>query len=365
MADHQLRAGSSGSWWSAASLAMPFPEVADVGGSFRWATAADMDVFEAQSISNPHVSSPAAVGFGLSSPSLEWSQPFFSSSNGERDDTGLSFHGLLQEEVISRPCVQRDSGIEDSSWSPLKTMNPSFMHDHHHHHHVLSSNASCELPSSTLLPGLLEPDSRLQRSFHGHHEQLQRSASAQSQRFSNETCFWNPSAGDGSNPMVKVSVEAIMSSSASAQGVHGEAKRARVRKEKLGDRITALQQLVSPFGKVKLSSHFLEHCCVDLWLQKLDCMRSCLQTDTASVLQEAIEYIKFLHDQVRVLSAPYLKNGHQMQQVKSLDSSKDSGEQNQDLRSRGLCLVPMSSTFAVANEIPADLWTPSFIGTFR
>ncbi|RRT57534.1 hypothetical protein B296_00017240 [Ensete ventricosum] len=117
----------------------------------------------------------------------------------------------------------------------------------------------------------------------------------------------------------------------------------KVRKEKLGDRITALQQLVSPFGK----------------------------TDTASVLQEAIEYIKFLHDQVRVLSAPYLKNGHQMQQVKvtkiwqSLDASKDSGEQNQDLRSRGLCLVPMSSTFAVANEIPADLWTPSFIGTFR
>uniref|UniRef100_A0ACD5T8V1 Uncharacterized protein n=1 Tax=Avena sativa TaxID=4498 RepID=A0ACD5T8V1_AVESA len=44
----------------------------------------------------------------------------------------------------------------------------------------------------------------------------------------------------------------------------------KVRKEKLGDRITALQQLVSPFGK----------------------------TDTASVLHEAIGYIKFLHDQV-------------------------------------------------------------------
>uniref|UniRef100_A0ACD5W204 Uncharacterized protein n=1 Tax=Avena sativa TaxID=4498 RepID=A0ACD5W204_AVESA len=46
----------------------------------------------------------------------------------------------------------------------------------------------------------------------------------------------------------------------------------KVRKEKLGDRITALQQLVSPFGK----------------------------TDTASVLHEANEYIKFLHDQVAV-----------------------------------------------------------------
>ncbi|GER31671.1 basic helix-loop-helix (bHLH) DNA-bindingsuperfamily protein [Striga asiatica] len=61
----------------------------------------------------------------------------------------------------------------------------------------------------------------------------------------------------------------------------------KVRKEKLGDRITALQQLVSPFGK----------------------------TDTASVLHEAIEYIKFLHEQVSVLSTPYLKNGspHQLQ----------------------------------------------------
>ncbi|WOK91891.1 transcription factor bHLH123-like [Canna indica] len=56
----------------------------------------------------------------------------------------------------------------------------------------------------------------------------------------------------------------------------------KVRKEKLGDRITALQQLVSPFGK----------------------------TDTASVLQETIDYIKFLHDQVGVLSGPYLKDGH-------------------------------------------------------
>ncbi|KAH0663687.1 hypothetical protein KY284_028618 [Solanum tuberosum] len=46
----------------------------------------------------------------------------------------------------------------------------------------------------------------------------------------------------------------------------------KVRKEKLGDRIAALQQLVAPFGK----------------------------TDTASVLMEAIGYIKFLQNQVEV-----------------------------------------------------------------
>ncbi|PKA49329.1 Transcription factor bHLH110 [Apostasia shenzhenica] len=51
----------------------------------------------------------------------------------------------------------------------------------------------------------------------------------------------------------------------------------KVRKEKLGDRIAALQQLVAPFGK----------------------------TDTASVLMEAIGYIKFLQDQVETLSVPY------------------------------------------------------------
>ncbi|KAL1567067.1 transcription factor bHLH123 [Salvia divinorum] len=112
----------------------------------------------------------------------------------------------------------------------------------------------------------------------------------------------------------------------------------KVRKEKMGDRITALQQLVSPFGK----------------------------TDTASVLSEAIEYIKFLHEQVSALSAPYMKNGAPMQnQQSNPEKTKDLEGGRQDLRSRGLCLVPVSSTFPVTHETSVDFWTPTFGGTFR
>ncbi|XP_015956247.1 transcription factor bHLH112 isoform X1 [Arachis duranensis] len=106
----------------------------------------------------------------------------------------------------------------------------------------------------------------------------------------------------------------------------------KVRKEKLGDRVTALQQLVSPFGK----------------------------TDTASVLHEAIEYIKFLHDQVSVLSTPYMKSGASIQPNQECNDWKESPEvAKRDLRSRGLCLVPISSTFPVATEVSADFWTPT------
>ncbi|XP_071698813.1 transcription factor bHLH112-like [Rutidosis leptorrhynchoides] len=111
----------------------------------------------------------------------------------------------------------------------------------------------------------------------------------------------------------------------------------KVRKEKLGDRVTALQQLVSPFGK----------------------------TDTASVLHEAIEYIKLLHDQVNVLSTPYMKNGTTMQHHVHNKVKDVTDGTKQELRTRGLCLVPVSSTFPVATETGPDYWTSSFGSTFK
>lgn len=85
----------------------------------------------------------------------------------------------------------------------------------------------------------------------------------------------------------------------------------QVKKEKLGERITALQQLVSPFGKVHL--YFVCNLIVvnggNIYI-KMDVK---MQTDTASVLHEAMGYIRFLHDQVHVLCSPYLQRQTQRQ----------------------------------------------------
>ncbi|KAL9460551.1 hypothetical protein AB3S75_003702 [Citrus x aurantiifolia] len=137
----------------------------------------------------------------------------------------------------------------------------------------------------------------------------------------------------------------------------------KVRKEKLGDRITALHQLVSPFGK----------------------------TDTASVLLEAIGYIRFLQGQIEALSSPYLstspsasmRNQHCVHGdingafpeapgqllndtcLKRKEAPNQDGQgKPKDLRSRGLCLVPLSCTQQVGSDNGADFWAPALGGGF-
>ncbi|KAE8656413.1 hypothetical protein F3Y22_tig00117000pilonHSYRG00014 [Hibiscus syriacus] len=105
----------------------------------------------------------------------------------------------------------------------------------------------------------------------------------------------------------------------------------KVRKEKLGDRIAALHQLVAPFGK----------------------------TDTASVLMEAIGYIKFLQNQVETLSVPYMKSSrNKTSRSKQGGSPMEEEEAQRDLRSRGLCLVPLSCMSYVTSDSGGCIWPP-------
>ncbi|XP_062222490.1 uncharacterized protein LOC133921568 isoform X2 [Phragmites australis] len=110
----------------------------------------------------------------------------------------------------------------------------------------------------------------------------------------------------------------------------------QVPKVKIGEKITALQQIVSPFGK----------------------------TDTASVLFETIKYIKFLHEQVQLLSEPYTNSSRDKGNVPWGDHAEASkGEAEHDLRDRGLCLVPVSWTPEVYRDGTAmDYWTPTYRG---
>ncbi|KAJ1280367.1 hypothetical protein BS78_04G227000 [Paspalum vaginatum] len=126
----------------------------------------------------------------------------------------------------------------------------------------------------------------------------------------------------------------------------------QVPKVKIGEKITALQQIVSPFGK----------------------------TDTASVLFETIKYIKFLHEQVQLLSEPYTNSSrsnkagsllpwgdHRAQHAHAhAEASKGGGggdRSEHDLRDRGLCLVPVSWTPEVYRDGTAmDYWTPAYRG---
>ncbi|EYU32900.1 hypothetical protein MIMGU_mgv1a019357mg [Erythranthe guttata] len=112
----------------------------------------------------------------------------------------------------------------------------------------------------------------------------------------------------------------------------------KVRKEKLGDRIAALQQLVAPFGK----------------------------TDTASVLMEAIGYIKFLQSQVETLSVPYMKSSRNKSSrvlKVGVPMENENEEQRRDLKSRGLCLVPLSClSYMTDGDGGAAVWPPPHFG---
>nr|CAB3487483.1 unnamed protein product [Digitaria exilis] len=76
------------------------------------------------------------------------------------------------------------------------------------------------------------------------------------------------------------------------------------------------------------------------------------KTDTSSVLQEASGYIKFLHQQLEVLSTPYMR-------APPAAGSVPEDPEHYSLRNRGLCLVPVDLTLQLTQSNGADLWAPA------
>ncbi|XP_051218602.1 uncharacterized protein [Lolium perenne] len=109
--------------------------------------------------------------------------------------------------------------------------------------------------------------------------------------------------------------------------------KAEVPSVKLGerDKIIALQQTISPYGK----------------------------TDRASVLSETIKHIEYLHEQIQLLSEPYME--HITNKAPFQWGGKEEQKAEHDLRGRGLCLVPVSCTPQVfqGNSLP-DCWMPAY-----
>uniref|UniRef100_A0A0E0LRX2 BHLH domain-containing protein n=1 Tax=Oryza punctata TaxID=4537 RepID=A0A0E0LRX2_ORYPU len=361
-----------GDWWSAAvsSCSAPLPEtmqvfggwsagVVDGGNTSRSAgnTASSESPGSLATGSSITFQEPAGGGVADPAAIAVHAQTVAGGGGGWNQQPfldGSGFHGYMSSSRNDH--TNHHHQINTPSLMSHSSSNNSVMLQDHHHdqNYQFLSNLGFELLSSptspyggggfrsSLLRSLTEPAAAKPNNSPGFQQQQQpamnlqppAAAGREPLHFTNSTApFWNLSSG--------FAVAAEGAGASPAQTTPASLAN-KVRKEKLGDRVTALQQLVSPFGK----------------------------TDTASVLHETIEYIKFLHDQVGALSAPYLKNRQQVPHLKNSGDSDGGGggeataASKRDLTGRGLCLVPISSTFAVASETPVDFWTP-FGAAFR
>ncbi|KAG6385525.1 hypothetical protein SASPL_154361 [Salvia splendens] len=269
------------------------------------------------------------MGLGLSSQSMDWNQALLN----EKGDS--SFRSLLQQDLSSNTPNFRGFSLDQPQFTSQASSNDSTI-----------TSPAFQVDSSTAY-SLLLSENQPQPTYQNRplpNYPYTPAGNSNHLHFTNNTPFWNASAPPSearssffpplqnqiptfeAKPKSKAGGREL-STSAKKNSAEATNKRARsetpsplpafkVRKEKMGDRITALQQLVSPFGKA--------------------------------------------------LSAPYMINGAPMQNKQSNpEKLKDLEGGRHDLRSRGLCLVPVSSTFPVTHETSVDFWTPTFGGTFR
>ncbi|PWZ09228.1 hypothetical protein Zm00014a_041553 [Zea mays] len=128
----------------------------------------------------------------------------------------------------------------------------------------------------------------------------------------------------------------------------------KVRKERLGDRITALHQIVSPFGKA-LSYPYMGH--GNLTSSSTQNGPAGSERNPAGLFPEYPgQLLNHNHN-----------TGAQQQQPAAVQQPPDEkqgvdDEVKRDLRSRGLCLVPVSCTSHFGGDNAADYWAPAALG---
>ncbi|KAM3308159.1 transcription factor bHLH68 isoform X1 [Capsicum chacoense] len=321
---------------------------------------------------HPHISSSTSSNsshfYGAHNPNQDFprslSQLLVSGFSGDEEKFGISpFHeaGNSEDQSLNSVHPTSSSSVATNFRVPVADIKPELgqlydYHRHQHHHHHVHN----EFQTSSLQEKLELATDHFTRPLASNWSQQDLPSPASScittglshnlLNFSNSKGEHKHQHPDHNSTECNSTSSGGVSKKARVQ--HSSAQPSlKVRKEKLGDRITSLHQLVSPFGK----------------------------TDTASVLSEAIGYIRFLQAQIQALSSPYLGNasgsmGHIPQQsVNFLDGNflkrrsaykQDSQHNPTDLRSRGLCLVPISCMANVGSDTGADYWAPALGGGF-
>ncbi|KAK7261799.1 hypothetical protein RIF29_28119 [Crotalaria pallida] len=281
-------------------------------------------------------------------PPQSWSQLLFTGLPGEEERMGLSHFQPKKLENWDDQILDPSSRVPIFEVIKQEVSQSGNLYGHGHEEFQGAAGSSW----SNMLPINSSPRSCVTSLSSNNNNILDFTYNKVDQRKFNQLSDQTTSECNSTTTSVGVSKKARVQQTSSQPPL-------KVRKEKLGDRITALHQLVSPFGK----------------------------TDTASVLLEAIGYIRFLQGQIEALSSPYLDNaskntrnqhyahgernsvfpedpGQLLNGNNGLKRkgapSQDGEDKRNDLRSRGLCLVPVSCTQHVGSENGADYWAPAY-----